>query len=164
MNKSTKAFSPSVNITRDSEKEFNYIVTPNSKEIYKQIVTQFDSGVHSFSIIGSYGTGKSSFLVALKRNLNNDQNIFEPLNGELNHAKAFKFDMLVGRHDSLVKDVAIYFGLDESASDKDVLLEIENQHNGYQKKGIYWFLVFDEFGKYLEYFDILYVYCIAWVW
>tara|TARA_Y100001935_G_scaffold184304_1_gene152902 strand:- start:7346 stop:10585 length:3240 start_codon:yes stop_codon:yes gene_type:complete len=151
MNKSTKAFSPSVNITRDSEKEFNYIVTPNSKEIYKQIVTQFDSGVHSFSIIGSYGTGKSSFLVALKRNLNNDQNIFEPLNGELNHAKAFKFDMLVGRHDSLVKDVAIYFGLDESASDKDVLLEIENQHNGYQKKGIYWFLVFDEFGKYLEY-------------
>jgi DNA replication protein DnaC len=151
MNKTTKAFSPSVNITRDSEKEFNYIVTPNSKEIYKQIVSQFDSGVHSFSIIGSYGTGKSSFLVALKKNLIDRKNIFEPLNGELTHAKAFKFDMLVGRHDSLVKDVALYFGLHESASDKDVLHEIKKRHDDYQKKDTYWFLVIDEFGKYLEY-------------
>ncbi len=145
------SFSPSVNIQRDSEKDFEYVVTPNSIEIYKQIVSNFETGVHSFSIIGSYGTGKSSFLVAFKRNLKGDQNIFEPLNGELKKADSFEFDMLVGRHGSLVKDFAIHFDLNENATDKEVLKEIEKRQKKYKKAGIYWFIIIDEFGKYLEY-------------
>ena len=147
----TASFSPSVNIQRDSDKNFEYVVTPNSIEIYKQIVTNFNSGVHSFSIIGSYGTGKSSFLVALKRNLQGKQNIFEPLNGELNRASSFEFDMLVGRHESLIKDMALHFGLKETASDKEILSEVKKRHDSYKKKGVFWFLVLDEFGKYLEF-------------
>ncbi|MEQ9307926.1 MAG: hypothetical protein RLN90_00620 [Balneolaceae bacterium] len=150
-NKNKHTFSPSVNIQRDSEKKFNYVVTPNSLEIYKQIVSNFNTGIHSFSIIGSYGTGKSSFLVAFKRNLQKDQNIFEPLNGELKSAQSFEFDMLVGRHESLIKDMAIYFGLKEDSTDKEILLEISKRHEQYKKEGAYWFIILDEFGKYLEY-------------
>ncbi|MFY0697661.1 MAG: hypothetical protein JXR11_07405 [Balneola sp.] len=145
------SFSPSVNIQRDSAKNLDYVVTPNAIEIYKQIVSSFETGVHSFSIIGSYGTGKSSFLVAFKRNLKGDQNIFEPLNGELKKANSFEFDLLVGRHESLVKDMAMHFGLDKDASDKDILTEVAKRHDNYKKRGDYWFIVLDEFGKYLEY-------------
>lgn len=146
-----KSFSPSVNIQRDSEKNFEYVVTPNSLEIYKQIVSSFDTGVHSFSIIGSYGTGKSSFLVAFMRNLRKEQHIFEPLNGELKQAKSFEFDMLVGRHESLIIDVALKLGLSENATDKEILNAISKKHDKYKKEDRYWFIVIDEYGKYLEY-------------
>ncbi|MFA5668669.1 MAG: hypothetical protein WC967_05445 [Balneolaceae bacterium] len=149
--KSKTSFSPSVNIQRDSGKNFEYVVTPNSVEIYKQIVSGFGTGIHSFSIIGSYGTGKSSFLVAFKRNLQKRQNIFEPLNGELSYAESFEFDMIVGRHESLIKDMAVYFGLNEGATDKEILSEVSKRHDEYKAKGIYWFILIDEFGKYLEY-------------
>ncbi|WP_018128604.1 hypothetical protein [Balneola vulgaris] len=144
-------FSPSINIQRDSDKNFEYVVTPNSIDIYKQIVSNFETAIHSFSIIGSYGTGKSSFLVAFKRNLRGDQNIFEPLNGELTKADAFEFDMLVGRHESLVKDMAVHFGLSENASDKEILAEVKKREEKYKKDGVFWFIIIDEFGKYLEY-------------
>jgi DNA polymerase III delta prime subunit len=152
MPKPTNAsFSPSVNIQRDSAKNFEYVVTPNSVEIYSQIVSNFDSGIHSFSIIGSYGTGKSSFLVAFMRNLLGQQNIFEPLNGELKHAESFEFDLLVGRHESLLKDMALHLGLREEATDKDILEAVEKRHDEYKKNGVFWFIIIDEFGKYLEY-------------
>ena len=47
-------FSPSTNIERDANRDFEYILTPNSIEIYNQIVSKFKSGTKSFSIIGSY--------------------------------------------------------------------------------------------------------------
>ena len=145
------SFSPSVNIERDSDKTFEYVVTPNSLEIYKQIVSSFSSGTHSFSIIGSYGTGKSSFLVAFMRNLRKEQNIFEPLNGELTHAKSFEFDLLIGKHESLVLDIAFKLGLSKKATNKEVLNAIKKKHDDYKKEGKIWFLILDEFGKYLEY-------------
>ncbi len=150
-NSTNASFSPSVNIKRDSNKNFEYLVTPNSIDIYSQIVSSFDSGVHSFSIIGSYGTGKSSFLVAFMRNLLGHQNIFDPFNGELKLAESFEFDILVGRHESLLKDMALHLGLKENATDKEILKAIEEKHDEYKKNGVFWFVIIDEFGKYLEY-------------
>lgn len=54
-------FSTSVNIERDRDKTFNYIVTANAKQTIGKIVDSFTAGIHSFCLIGSYGTGKSSF-------------------------------------------------------------------------------------------------------
>lgn len=54
-------FSTSVNIERDKDKAFNYIVTANAKQTIGKIVDSFTAGIHSFCLIGSYGTGKSSF-------------------------------------------------------------------------------------------------------
>jgi len=64
-------FTTSVNIERDFENDINYLITPNAKNVFNQIVNNFKAGLHSFNIIGSYGTGKSSFLLALKQNLKN---------------------------------------------------------------------------------------------
>ena len=46
-----------------------YLVTPNARNAIHNIVNDFKSGIHSFTIIGSYGTGKSSFLLALESDL-----------------------------------------------------------------------------------------------
>ena len=54
-------FSTSVNIERDKDKAFNYIITANAKQTIGKIVDSYTAGIHSFCLIGSYGTGKSSF-------------------------------------------------------------------------------------------------------
>lgn len=44
-------------------------MTPNAQKAIHNIVNDFQAGIHSFTIIGSYGTGKSSFLLALESDL-----------------------------------------------------------------------------------------------
>ena len=56
-------FSRSVNIERDIEKYLTYIVTANSRKISSTILNSFEQGIHSFTLIGSYGSGKSSFIL-----------------------------------------------------------------------------------------------------
>ena len=84
-------YTTSTNIVRDVKNDIQYIPTPNSLNVFKRIAKGFNSGQHSFNIIGSYGTGKSSFLWALERNLDQNQPIFEPLNGQFNGLKKFNF-------------------------------------------------------------------------
>ena len=62
-------FTTSVNIIRDAERELNYIPTPNGVKIVNQICNDFKTGIRSFNIIGSYGTGKSSFLWAFQQSV-----------------------------------------------------------------------------------------------
>lgn len=59
-------FSTSVNIERDKDKAFNYIITANAKQTIGKIVDSFTAGIHSFCLIGSYGTGKSNFSLDLE--------------------------------------------------------------------------------------------------
>lgn len=146
-----REFSPSINILRDAEKDFEYIVTPNAADIYEQIVSNFDTGVHSFSIIGSYGTGKSAFLVAFMKTLKGEKNIFKPLNGELKNINGVEFDLILGKYNSLVKNVAEHFGLSPDSTEEEILIAISKKHDEIKSEGKYWFIIFDEFGKYLEY-------------
>ena len=146
------SFSPSVNIQRDQSKEFDYIVTSNARQIYDQLVRNRDTGTHSFTIIGSYGTGKSSFLIALKKHFQEkNTQFFEPLNGHFPDVKNFHFDFVVGKYGSLIEELAQYFGLDGEASEKDILEWIKEKHKKLKKEHTFWFLVIDEFGKHLEY-------------
>jgi len=147
----SKSFNPSVNIERDLDKDFDYVVTPNSRQIYSQLIQNIDSGTHSFTIIGSYGTGKSSFLVALRKNLIGDTLYFEPLNGEFTNINGFEFDYVVGKYGSLINELSNHFDLDERANEKEILKWIDKKHKKLKKDGKFWFLVIDEFGKHLEY-------------
>ena len=93
--------SPSVNIIRDAERPFHYIDTANSHHIFKQIASTFKSGVRTFSIVGSYGTGKSAFLLALMQHFGKpDKPIFEPTNGQFNGLKQFEFISIIGENRS----------------------------------------------------------------
>ena len=60
-------YSASVNIEIGVQDDFQYIVTPNVRRVLGEIVSSVTAGVHSFSIIGTYGTGKSSFIMALEK-------------------------------------------------------------------------------------------------
>ena len=64
-----RAFNLSANIENGSVMGSHYIVTPNAKKAISHIVNGFKSGVHSYTIIGTYGTGKSSFLLAMESDL-----------------------------------------------------------------------------------------------
>ena len=62
-------YTPSVNIAQTQFNEDSYIITQNARCVLGNIINSFNSGIHSFNIIGSYGTGKSSFILALEHSL-----------------------------------------------------------------------------------------------
>ena len=92
------SFSPSINLIRDAEQELHYIPTANAKRIYDQILNDFKTGIHSFNIIGSYGTGKSAFLLAFARTLHGTRSYFGSPNGHFGGIHAF--GMYTGRENA----------------------------------------------------------------
>ncbi len=95
-------FTTSVNIIRDKGKELNYIPTPNSIRVVNQITNDFKKGTRSFNIIGSYGTGKSSFLWAFQeQSLANNKKYFLEL---IYYKSNIDFINIVGEYKS-IKDV-----------------------------------------------------------
>ena len=145
-------YSPSINIIRDSERKLDYIVTPNSVQVYEQIINNYLSGTHSFNIVGAYGTGKSSFLVALKHHLCNEQKYFAELNGNFKNIKGFEFLPIIGEYSSLYDTFSKEFGLvGANYSSQDLFKLIEKKYNSISKKSFGWYIAIDEFGKFLEY-------------
>ena len=59
-------YNASVNIEIGVQEDFQYIVTPNVQRVLGDIVSSVSSGVHSFSVIGTYGTGKSYAAILVK--------------------------------------------------------------------------------------------------
>lgn len=145
-------YSPSINIIRDSNRDLDYIVTPNSVLVYDQIINNYLSGTHSFNIVGAYGTGKSSFLVALKHHLSNEQKYFAALNGNFKHIKGFEFLPIVGDYSSLYDTFCKEFGLVEgNYSSQDLFNLIAKRYESIREKSFGWYIAIDEFGKFLEY-------------
>ncbi len=139
-------FSPSVNIIRDELYDLNYIVTPNAKRIAHQIDDLFIKGFHSLNIIGSYGTGKSSFLWAFEKSLLGKSNFFS-----LDNLKYKQIDIfnIIGEYDSLQSTLAnkLEIAPNNDASE-NILIELATRLS---KKDSLTLLVIDEFGKLLEY-------------
>ena len=92
---------PSVNIKQTSFNEQDYIITQNARCVVGNIINSFNSGVHSFNIIGSYGTGKSSFILALKHSLENPHYKLTNNVGQFNGFKKFKLLPIVGEYESI---------------------------------------------------------------
>jgi len=138
----------SVNIQRDSEREIRYIKTPNAKRVVNQIASDFEKGTRSFTIIGSYGTGKSSFLWALEQSLKGKKSFFE-LN-LLSNSKV-EFINIVGEYRSIREVFADEFNVKVNRNlSQNILSEVYNKYYDLGKKALL-FIVIDEFGKFLEY-------------
>lgn len=142
-------YSPSVNIIRDSELSLNYISTPNSNLVYKQIIDSYNLGIHSFSLVGAYGSGKSSFLWALEKTLTHEKSFFPEDKSDLLKLKSFFTVRIIGSYNSFIKSFAKTINSKESP---DLIFEKLNKicsENSKKNKGV--LILVDEFGKFLEY-------------
>jgi len=132
-------FTPSVNIERDFENDIEYIVTPNSKSVFNQLINNFHAGIHSFNIIGSYGTGKSSFLLAFEKNLKKEKQYFAPPNGQFNGLTDFELVNIVGKYSSLENLLCEKLNLNENS--KNLFSELENYYNEISRKNRFLILI-----------------------
>lgn len=142
-------FTPSINILRDESKEFNYIATPNALRVVEQIQDDVNVGLRSFNLIGSYGTGKSSFLLALEQSLTNVQPHFDTA---LFKQATFQFFKVIGSYQSVIDAFAEQLGVSQSKHRTEhILAELFTlyQSSGTDKPALV--VVIDEFGKFLEY-------------
>jgi len=144
-------FSTSVNIERDSEKTFNYIVTANAKQAIGKIVDSFTAGIHSFCLIGSYGTGKSSFLLALEQCLRGKacDNSLIKNKGQFNGFTKFCFINIVGDYQPLIELLQAH--VQQAISKKsNIFTTLDDLYVDSQKDKSFLVFVIDEFGKVLE--------------
>ncbi|MDZ7740465.1 MAG: hypothetical protein U5Q03_01565 [Bacteroidota bacterium] len=143
----TKYFSPSVNIIRDQEVNLEYIVTPNTQQVYNSIISNYLKGSRSFNLIGNYGTGKSSFVVALEQTLNKKKEHFKK--GQLfSNIESFEFINIVGDYESLTQHFYDHFGV---KNNKDFFKVFEDYYANLRAEKKALLIVIDEFGKFLEY-------------
>jgi hypothetical protein len=142
-------YTTSVNIIRDSNRELNYIPTPNSVKAVNQICNDFKKGTRSFNIIGSYGTGKSSFLWALQQSVIGRKKHFQI---NLISNPTVEFINIVGEFKSIKDAFADFFNVKNNTNlSENIFSEIYNKYHELGKKSPLLFIVIDEFGKFLEY-------------
>jgi hypothetical protein len=141
----------STNIIRDAAKDLNYIVTPNATKIFERIFGAKKSSTKSFTIIGNYGTGKSSFLWALEKNLLKKKIYFSSVNND--KCKSYQFLKILGDSTSLTFAFQKSLGLDTESSSRDIIEELEKRRQVADKKKNGFVILIDEFGKFLEYIN-----------
>lgn len=141
----TKYFSPSVNIKRDKGHALHYIPTRNGELAFQKITSSFRNGTKAFNIIGAYGSGKSSFILALEQVLNNEESYFvNPFKDEI---KSFDTSFLIGEFVSFKNAFCDSFGVNSTS----VFEELKTRFNSGLNSGKGHLIVIDEFGKFLEY-------------
>lgn len=139
----------STNIVRDEAKKLNYIVTKNAIEIYNSIFYNKNKASKSFTIIGNYGTGKSTFLWAAEKNLKGETAYF---NSEIDGDKQYNFIKIIGENLAISKSLSSY--LDIENNDHNSIIEaLDNKYKLLAKKGNSLVVIIDEFGKFLEYIN-----------
>ena len=142
-------YSTSTNIIRDTDEELKYIPTPNAIRISNQISNDFKQGIQSFNIIGSYGTGKSSFLWAFEQTLKKRKSYFGLTtfsNSTVNFIK------IVGEYISLQDYFTDLFEIRSTENiSENIFSEIFNKYYNQGNKDSFLFIIIDEFGKFLEY-------------
>jgi ribosomal protein S15P/S13E len=142
-------FTTSVNIIRDTDRNFNYIPTPNARQVVSQLVNDFKKGIRSFNVVGTYGTGKSSFLLAFEQSVKGTKRYFEP--NFLANPK-FDFVKIIGSYSSIVEQFADAFEVQTNKNQQEnILSEIFNRYHSIGKDNKVLFILIDEFGKFLEY-------------
>jgi hypothetical protein len=145
-------FSPSINIRRDSQYDFDYIATPNSSKVFQQILSDTLVGVKSHVIIGAYGTGKSSLLLATEQTLNGFKKHFQGFDNIINQLPKFEFIEIVGTYSSITERFAEVLEIKQSDySSNDLIKALEKYYKKAQKQGKGLAFLIDEFGKFLEY-------------
>lgn len=142
---------PSVNILRDSYREIKYIPTPNGNRIANLLVSNFKLGLRAFNLIGSYGTGKSSFLVAFKQSIAHEKRYFDV---EFVSNANFNSISIIGEYNSLI---TIFANILNVKINKNVVHNIFSEiYNRYAQLATtnstgFLLIEIDEFGKFLEF-------------
>jgi ribosomal protein S15P/S13E len=145
----TNNFTTSVNIVRDTDRDFNYIPTPNAKQVVNQIVNDFKKGIRSFNVVGTYGTGKSSFLLAFEQSIRGVKRYFEP---NFISNSSFEFVKIVGSYNSIIEQFSDIFDVQsKNKNSENILSEIFNKYHSIKNENKILFVLIDEFGKFLEY-------------
>ena len=143
-------FSTSVNIIRDCDKNFNYFPTPNGKKVVTQLVSDFKNGLRCFNVIGSYGTGKSSFLWAIEQSVTGKKRYFET--SFLGSNSNYGFIKIIGSYASLKSKLADVLNIDANITDEELFADLYAKYHGLgEKEKSALFIFVDEFGKFLEY-------------
>ena len=144
-----RTFSLSANIENGFADGAQYIVTPNAQMAIRNIVNDYQTGIHSFTIIGSYGTGKSSFLLALESDLKrtNQKSYLLDAKNLLNNSD-IEILNIVGDYTEL--SILLRRSLNAERTTNSVLDELKTYYNHCQKQSKFLLIVVDEFGKVLE--------------
>lgn len=139
------SYIPSVNIEMNTASDFRYIITENAKLVAGNIANSYNSGHHSFSIIGTYGTGKSSFILALEEDLikGNNAIIKRKVLGDISN---FEFLNIVGDYTSLSTLLSAKLGSNEN----NPINTLNSYYHSLRKQNKFLIIVIDEFGKILE--------------
>ena len=141
----------STNILRDQSKDLNYVVTPNATKMFERIFSTASSSNKSFTIIGNYGTGKSTFLWAMEKNLIKKKIFFSTkLNDK---CQSYQFLKILGDATSLTFAFQKVLGLDTEATSREIIDELEKRRKAADKKKNGFVILIDEFGKFLEYIN-----------
>ena len=144
-----RTFSLSANIENGFAEGAQYIVTPNAQKAISSIVNDFHTGIHSFTIIGSYGTGKSSFLLALESDLKRRGKTPYLLDAKnLLSTSDVEIMNIIGDYTEL--STLLLRSLNAEDTTNSVLDELKTYYNKSQKQGKFLLIVIDEFGKVLE--------------
>lgn len=144
-----RVFSLSANIENGFAADAQYIVTPNAQKAIHSIVNDYQTGIHSFTIIGTYGTGKSSFLLALESDLLKKRKQQFLLNGQsLHNSSKFQILKIVGDYVEMSSLLRRSLGVDGNSN--SVLDELKAFYNKCHKQGKLLVIIIDEFGKILE--------------
>ena len=140
-------FSPSINIIRDQKKEIDYTPTPNAERVIQNLNDNVTRGIKSFFLIGSFGTGKSAFLLALENQIVHGDDIFHtPIS--FNGKTKYRSYNLVGDYRSLEETFREELKL---KSNKDIIAELNQAYIKLAAKNQGLLIAIDEFGKFLEY-------------
>jgi len=142
-------FTLSTNIKNVDYNDFQYIVTSNSKRVLGSIVADYNSGIRCFTLVGTYGTGKSSFLAALERDLLQNTNVLIKKQGLFNGYKKFVTLNIVGDYNSLSNLLSEELSSNGNNS-KEFFTKLENKVKKHKDNNEFLLLVIDEFGKILE--------------
>lgn len=145
-----KTFTLSANIENGIAEGSNYIVTPNVQKVLQEILNGYQTGVHSFSIIGTYGTGKSSFLLQLEHDLMESRNRNLLKNPKVLYEGEFEVLNILGDSKSLEELLLIKMKEVTDSKEDDVLTILKSYYDKLKKQGKFLLIAVDEFGKVLE--------------
>lgn len=141
----------STNIVRDETKSLDFVVTPNTKEIFDRIFLKNSGANKSFNLIGNYGTGKSTFLWALEKNLNREKIYFSDLENKTEIFSDYEFIKIIGENSSLASALSKELKLKGNTNNIKIVEALEKRRIKAAKKQKGLVLVVDEFGKFLEF-------------
>lgn len=145
-------FTLSANIENGIIEGSKYIVTPNVQKVLQEILNGYHTGIHSFSIIGTYGTGKSSFLLQIEKDLIESKKRSLLKNPKVLHEGQFEILNILGDAKPLSKillsKIQEITGFTE---ENDVLKLLKVYYEMLKKQNKFLLIAIDEFGKNLEY-------------